>query len=255
MGYKTYERMGEALMTINVSRMEHAVLLDMANAVIDGSLIYSWGHDRLARAIRKEPRSAAAKSALSQRIIPSLIAKGLICKVSDAYPGHRAEYELLVLREHETRHGSGMGSGSVVEMGSGDDESVSRVTHAISEMGSGSDGEWVAVSDGMGSAQTATPLPTSLPISATGKRTASAARRPSNRQMVFASDIAHLLDVVAEPQTSAEAADFIRENWPEIERRAHNGEPFDCSIADLSPATRRYARERGLLLNDERTIA
>ncbi|QMU98210.1 hypothetical protein FVO59_14215 [Microbacterium esteraromaticum] len=249
MGFTTLERMKSALLTTTVTSLERAVLLDMAIAVDDDAPLYTWGHDRLALAIGKTPGTPAAKQALSVRILPSLISKGLIRKRSAAHRGHRAEYELLVLGD------PGMGNGSRSGMGNGFDDDVSRVTHGEHGMGNGSEGEWVTVSEGMGNAQTVTPLPISLPPSPTGKRIARAARRPSDRQMVFASDIAHLLDVAAEPQTSAEAAEFIRENWPEIERRAHNGEPFDCSIADLSPATRRYARERGLLLNDERTTA
>lgn len=84
-----------------------------------------------------------------------------------------------------------------------------------------------------------------------GKRTASGARRrPSKRQMIFVADLSRLLDVVADPQTFAEAHEFIREHWGEVQRRAHNGEAFDCSIADLSPEARRYAREHGLLLDE-----
>lgn len=234
MGFTTLERMKRALLTTDVSRMEHAVLLDMASAVVDGSLLYSWGHDRLALAIQKEPRSVAAKSALSQRIIPSLIAKRLICKVSEAYPGHRAEYELLVLRD--------------LEMGSGSDE-------GNVEMGSGSEAEWVVVSRRMGSAQTATPAPTSSPISAPGKRTASGARPPTKAQMTFIADLRSMLTLDDEqPQTFADAHAFIGEHWQEVQRRAHNGDGVDCSAADLSPEARRYAREHGLLL-DEGTTA
>lgn len=87
------------------------------------------------------------------------------------------------------------------------------------------------------------------------KRTASAARRrPSKRQMIFVADLSRLLDVVADPKTSGEAEEFIREHWGEVQRRAHNGEAFDCTDAELSPEARRYAREHGLLL-DERTSA
>lgn len=81
------------------------------------------------------------------------------------------------------------------------------------------------------------------------KRTASGARRrPSKRQMIFVADLSRLLDVVAAPQTFAEADEFIREHWGEVQRREHNGEAFDCTVADLSPEARRYAREHGLLL-------
>ncbi|GEP48803.1 hypothetical protein FVP74_08375 [Microbacterium saccharophilum] len=142
MGYKTAERMKTALRDVDVTRAERAVLVEMSYAVADDSTIYSWGHARLADVLGKAPGSIAAKSALSQRIIPSLIAKRLITKTSDAYRGHNAEYELTVLCD--------------LEMGSGRDEWVA----VSNEMGSGSEDEWVAVSDEMGSAQTATPLTT-----------------------------------------------------------------------------------------------
>ena len=47
-------------------------------------------------AIGKTPGTTAAKSALTRRILPSLISKGLLRKTSDAHRGHRAEYELVV---------------------------------------------------------------------------------------------------------------------------------------------------------------
>lgn len=143
MGFKTHKQMGEALLRVKVPTMERVVLLDMALAVEDGSLVYSWGHDRLALAIGKEPGSIAAKSALSQRIIPSLIRKRLIDKTSEAHRGHHAEYVLSMLSDR------GMGNGLDAE----------RAT-ASTGMGSGFEAERVAVSTGMGSAQTATPLPT-----------------------------------------------------------------------------------------------
>lgn len=253
MGFTTLERMKSALLTTTVTSLERTVLLDMATAVDDGSLIYSWGHDRLALAIGKTPGTTAAKSALTRRILPSLISKGLLRKTSDAHRGHRAEYELVVLTNAgmDTASGSGMGTGSVES----DDDPMSRVTHAVTGMGTGSEAEWVPVSSGMGTGLTGTPLPTSLPSSATGKRIASAARRPSDRQMVFVSDIARMLDIVAEIHTSHEASEFIRENWPEIERRVRNGEPFECALTDLSPATHRYARAHGLLLSESEASA
>lgn len=128
MGFKTHKQMGEALLRVKVPTMERVVLLDMALAVEDGSLVYSWGHDRLALAIGKEPGTPAAKQALSGRILPRLIERGLIRKTAEAHRGRRAEYVLSVLSDH------GMGNGLGAE----------RVT----------------VSTGMGNAQTVTPLPT-----------------------------------------------------------------------------------------------
>ncbi|MGX1703724.1 hypothetical protein [Microbacterium sp. NPDC055357] len=154
MGYTTLERMKSALLTATVTSLERTVLLDMAIAVDDDAPLYTWGHDRLALAIGKRPGSPAAKQALSVRILPSLIAKGLIRLHSKAHRGHRAEYELLVLE---------MGIGACSEMGNGSDDDLSRVTHVRRGMGNGSERQWVTVSEGMGNAKTVTPLPTSLP--------------------------------------------------------------------------------------------
>lgn len=89
-----------------------------------------------------------------------------------------------------------------------------------------------------------------------GKRTASGARRPTKRQMTFVADLRSMLTLDDEqPQTFADAHAFIGEHWQEVQRRAHNGEGVDCSAADLSPEARRYAREHGLLLDDERATA
>ncbi len=131
MGYKTHKRMGEALLRVKVPTMERVVLLDMALAVEDGTLVYSWGHDRLALAIGKEPGTPAAKQALSGRILPHLIERGLIHKTSQAHRGRHAEYVLSVLSDRG--------------------------------MGNGLEAERVTVSTGMGNAQTVTPLPTPLP--------------------------------------------------------------------------------------------
>lgn len=89
-----------------------------------------------------------------------------------------------------------------------------------------------------------------------GKRTASGARRPTKRQAVFIADLRSMLALDdPQPQTFADAHAFIGEHWQEVQRRAHNGEGVECSAADLSPEARRYAREHGLLLDDERTTA
>lgn len=226
--------MKSALLTTTVTSLERAVLLDMATAVVDGSLTYSWGHDRLALAIGKVPGSPAAKQALSVRILPSLIAKGLIRKRSDAHRGHRAEYELVVL-----------------EIGNGGVDSAFAECSPEQGMGNGCELQWVTVSDGMGNGgrypSNKTP-PTTAPV----KRTASGARRPSSRQVAFIDDLRLLLGLDdLEPvslDTREDADAFIGEYWQEVERRAHNGEAFDCAAADLSLVTRRYAREHGLLL-------
>ncbi|MGA5644118.1 helix-turn-helix domain-containing protein [Microbacterium sp. NPDC088796] len=89
-----------------------------------------------------------------------------------------------------------------------------------------------------------------------GKRTASGARRPTKRQAVFIADLRSMLALDdPQPQTFADAHAFIGEHWQEVQRRAHNGEGVECAAADLSPEARRYAREHGLLLDDERTTA
>lgn len=42
------------------------------------------------------------------------------------------------------------------------------------------------------------------------------------------------------PATRADADLLIRVYRSEQQRRIHNGAPFDCSLADLSPGGRRY---------------
>lgn len=251
MGFTTAEQMKIALRTIDVTRGERAVLIEMAYAVDDAAPVYSWGRDRLADVLGKPPGSTAAKSAVD-RALASLRASGLITLVAKPHRGRRAEYALSVLDPNAHRsercaidepeidqnaHRSERGALSRVTHG--DDENAHRFRHG---MDIGSDRMDTALGD--------VPPSVTPPISPTGKRIASAARRPSDRQMIFVSDIARLLDIVAAPETSVDADEFIRENWPEIERRAHNGEPFECSTGDLSSATRRYARERGLLLSE-----
>lgn len=140
MGYRTHRQMSLAILGAGLSSMERTVLLDMALAVEDGSLTYSWGHERLALAIGKQPGTPAAKQALSHRILPSLINKRMISRTTDAHRGHRAEYELSVLRD--------------------------------AAMGNGPEGEWVTVPAGMGNAQTVTPLPISLPTHSDSRNTA-----------------------------------------------------------------------------------
>lgn len=137
MGFRDLAAMKRALAGRSVTAAERAVLLDMATA-LQGSLRYSWGHDRLAEAIGKTPGTAAAKQALSGRIIPSLIAKGLIVKVADAHRTRRAVYDLAVLHAEPVDN---------AEMGNGSEAG----------MGIGFGPERVTVSGGMGNAQTVTP--------------------------------------------------------------------------------------------------
>lgn len=219
MGYKTHKRMGEALLRVKVPTMERVVLLDMALAVQDGSLVYSWGHDRLALAIGKEPGTPAAKQALSGRILPRLIERGLIHKTSEAHRGRHAEYVLSVLSDRG--------------------------------MGNGLEAERVTVSTGMGNAQTVTPLPTPLPKSTDVLKPPSRGRREnasaSPRQLAFIADLTHALGYEFPSVESHDHADgLIREYWREMERRRAEGEPLDGSITDLSPAGQRYARRHGL---------
>lgn len=145
MGYAEVAAMKERLLSTPVTALERVVLLDMATAVADGSTVYTWGHDRLALAIDKEPRSVAAKRALSGRVFPSLIRKGLVRQTASAHRARRAEYDLVVLH--------GMGTGQPVDN---------------SGMGTGLDPEWVPVLDVMGTAQTGTPPPISPPTPAPG---------------------------------------------------------------------------------------
>ncbi|KTS91874.1 hypothetical protein NS183_01825 [Microbacterium testaceum] len=145
MGHREVAAMKARLLRADVTTLERLVLLDMAAALADGSTIYSWGHDRLALAIGKEPGSKAAKSALSVRVLPSLIDKGLLKLRSAAHRSRRAEYDVLVLAEMGT------------------DQPVDK-----SGMGTGSKPEWVPVSGAMGSGQTDTPATLPAPIPAPG---------------------------------------------------------------------------------------
>lgn len=220
MGYLTHKRMSQALLGAKVPTLERIVLLDMALAVKDGTLVYSWGHDRLTLAIGKEPGTPAAKQALSGRILPSLARRGLIRKTSEAHRGRHAEYVLAVLSDRG--------------------------------MGNGLEAERVTVSMGMGNAQTVTPLPTPLPESTDALKPPSRGRRAddrpaSPRQLAFIADLTRALDYEFPSVESRDHADdLIREYWHEMERRRSAGEPLDGSITDLSPAGQRYARRHGL---------
>lgn len=145
MGHREVAAMKTHLLRAGVTSLERLVLLDMAAALEDGSTVYSWGHDRLALAIGKEPGSQAAKSALSVRILPSLIGKGLIRLRAAAHRSRRAEYDVLPL--------AAMGTGQPVDK---------------SAMGTGPEPEWVSVSGEMGTSQTGTPAPLTAPTPAPG---------------------------------------------------------------------------------------
>ncbi|MFC7789735.1 hypothetical protein ACU045_12245 [Microbacterium sp. MAHUQ-60] len=127
----------ERLIGVPVTPFERIVLLDMAESVKSGTTVYKHGHNRLALAIGKRPGTAAAKQALSGRILPALLAKKLLAKISDAHPGYNAEYEILALRE-AVDNSPEMGNGQHV-------------------MGNGLSREWVTDSADMGNAQTVTP--------------------------------------------------------------------------------------------------
>lgn len=241
MGFTTLERMKDALLTTAVSPLERIVLLDMAIAVDDVAPVYSWGHDRLALALGKPPGTRAATRAV-ERVLGSLRSRGLLVLTARPHRGRRAEYALALLDENAPRSERGA--------------SVSRVTHGVHENAPRSASECTPVSDGMHPGLGGVPLPTSLPRTPPGKRTASVARRPTKRQAVFIADLCSMLALDdPQPQRFADAHAFIGEHWQEVQRRAHNGEGVECSAADLSPEARRYAREYGLLLDDERTTA
>lgn len=140
MGYKTHRQMSLATLGVGLPSLERAALLDMALAVEDGSLVYAWGHDRLALALDKEPGTKAAKRAL-ERVLSSLIDRGLIVRTSRAYRGHNAEYTLTVLE----------GNGPRSERGP--------IVHVPAENGPRFEAEWAPVSDRMGPTLGGAPLP------------------------------------------------------------------------------------------------
>ena len=144
MGYKTHRQMGLATLGTGLPTLERAALLDMALAVEDGSLVYAWGHERLAVALDKEPGTKAAKRTL-ERVLSSLIDKGLIARTSRAYRGHNAEYTLTVLA----------GNGPRSERGP--------IVTAPAENGPRFEAEWAPVSDRMGPTLGGAPLPITTP--------------------------------------------------------------------------------------------
>lgn len=195
MGHAEVATMKERLLHADVTPLERAVLLDMAAALEDGSTVYSWGHDRLALAIGKEPRSAAAKSALSVRILPSLIDKKMLKLRSGAHRSRRAEYDVLAL--------AGMGIGQPVDN---------------SGMGIGSDREWVSVSGGMGIAQTGTPAPPTAPTPARGRE------RPIHRHEPNARSA--LARIVSERRLPFDVDELLR-----VAYVLGHGDPWDGYLA------------------------
>lgn len=160
MSHREAKIVKERLLETSVTMMEAAVLIDMAQALRAGSTIYSWGHDRLAPVILKRPGSVSAKRALSGRIVPALIRKGLIRKVADAHRGRNAEYDLIVLHDDwETGMGTGLsGTHSTPGMGTG--------------MGTGFDPEWVPVLGAMGTGLSGTPATVTATHTPTGSASA-----------------------------------------------------------------------------------
>ncbi|WP_448712745.1 hypothetical protein [Microbacterium profundi] len=104
MGFVTYDRMKDALLSVPVSGLERTVLLDMAIAVLDEAPIYTWGHARLARALGKMPGTKATRSTLD-RILSGLKARGLLVLVAKPHRGRSAEYALAVLNAPRSERG------------------------------------------------------------------------------------------------------------------------------------------------------
>lgn len=239
MGFATLDRMKDALLTEPVSTLERIVLLDMAVAVADDSPVYTWGHDRLARALGRQPGLKATKSAL-ERVLSGLTARGLLVRTGNAHRGRHAEYSLAVLELEGPRSERGPFPADPAEKGPR------------------FEGERAPVSGLMGPGLSGAPLPVSLPVSlpGNGHRT----RRPTAKDAPpTASQSAHLADLRAAvegleteqerasiPATVQDADALIGLYRAEVHRRAHNGEPFDCPITDLSPDARRYYEDRGL---------
>lgn len=100
MGWEQGDRLAAYLDThdLGLTEMEQRVALAMAYETHRG-IRYARGHALLAVAIGKEPGTDAAKSALTRRIIPALIRKGAIRRVSHSYRGHKREYDVVILRK------------------------------------------------------------------------------------------------------------------------------------------------------------
>lgn len=87
------------------------------------------------------------------------------------------------------------------------------------------------------------------------KRVSTRDRAATTRQRAWIEDLTRMLglDAPAPFTTASDADGLIREYWVEVERRAHNGEPFQGSIATLSPAGRAHARQHDLWFPDDDT--
>lgn len=104
MGFVILDRMKDALLTVPVSPLERVILLDMATAVDDAAPVYTWGRDRLARALGKTPGTKAAQSAVD-RTLSSLRTRGLLVLVARPHRGRSAEYALAVLSAPRSERG------------------------------------------------------------------------------------------------------------------------------------------------------
>lgn len=148
MGFATLDRMKDALLSVPVSPLERIILLDMAVAVADDSPAYTWGHERLARALGRQPGQKATKSAL-ERVLSGLTARGLLVRTADAHRGRHAEYSLAVLTLEGPRSDRGPFGADPAEKGPR------------------SGGGWAPVSDLKGPGLSGAPLPESPPVSLT----------------------------------------------------------------------------------------
>ncbi|MFB7249648.1 hypothetical protein [Microbacterium sp. NPDC056234] len=106
--------MKDALLSVPVSPLERIVLLDMAVAVLDDAPVYTWGQERLARAIGKVPGTKAARSA-TDRVLSGLTRRGLIHLVAKPHRGRSAEYALAVLDGNAPRSDRGPFSAQPVD--------------------------------------------------------------------------------------------------------------------------------------------
>lgn len=185
MGYATHKRMSYSLLGAGLPTMERIVLLDMALAVEEGSLIYAWGHERLAVALDKEPGTKAAKRAL-ERVLSSLVDKGLIVRTSRAYRGHNAEYRLTVAE----------GNGPHSERGP--------VFTEAAENGPRFEAEWAPVSEGLGPTLGGAPLPTHYRSTDTGHNNALPRRSMTNPQRE------NVLDALLAVAGRCESIDVVR---------------------------------------------
>lgn len=239
MGFVTLDRMKEALLSAPVSPLERIVLLDMAVAVQDGAPTYTWGHDRLALALGREPGLKATKSAL-ERVLSALTSRGLIVRTGAAHRGRHAEYRLAVLELKGPRSERGP------------------FVAVPAEKGPRFEGERAPVFPVKGPGLSGAPLPVSLPVPLPGnghrtRRPTAKVAPPSAKQRAHLADLRAALEGletererVTGPTSTQEADDLIGLYRAEAHRRAHNGEPFDCPITDLSPDARRYYEGRGL---------